>query len=63
MAEFDPDDVAYGIVVDYLLDSPVLDDIINAVLDNGGEIEDVDNVAVTVRKTLTEIARTFSLTY
>lgn len=63
MSKFDPDDVAYGVVEDYLLASPDLDEIINAVLDNGGEIEDVEGVVVTVRKSLTEIARTFSLTY
>lgn len=63
MSNFDPDDVAYGIVEDYLLAFPNHDEIINAVLDNGGTIDDVDSVALTVRKSLTEIARTFSLTY
>ncbi len=61
--DFDPDDVAYGIVEDYLLDGPEFLDIVEAVQDNGGGEEDAEAVALTVRKSLTEIARTFSLTY
>ena len=60
---FDPADIAYGIVEDYLLDGPEYLGISEAVLDNGGSDEDTDPVALIVRKTLTEIARTFHLTY
>lgn len=63
MAEFDPDDIAYGIVEDYLLEGPEFLDIVEAVSDNGGTEEDAETVALTVRKSLTEIARTFHLTY
>lgn len=63
MADFDPDDIAYGIVEDYLLEGPEYLDISEAVLDNGGSDEDTDAVALTVRKSLNEIARTFNLTY
>lgn len=61
--EIDLDDVAYGIVEDYLLDGPEFLDIVEAVQDNGGEEADAEAVALVVRKSLTEIARTFSLTY
>lgn len=61
--EIDLDDVAYGIVEDYLLEGPEFLDITEAVQDNGGEEADAEAVALIVRKSLTEIARTFSLTY
>lgn len=61
---FDPADIAYGIVEDYILDGPEFLDIVEAVQDNGGEEDtDAEAVALIVRKSLTEIARTFSLTY
>lgn len=60
---FDPADIAYGIVEDYLLEGPEFLDIVEAVQDNGGEDSDAEQVALVVRKSLTEIARTFSLTY
>lgn len=63
MADFDPDDIAYGIVEDYLLEGPEYLDISEAVLDNGGSDDHTEAVALTVRKSLTEIARTFHLTY
>lgn len=63
MSNFDRDDVAYGIVENYLLDGPEFLEIVEAVQDNGGGEEDAEAVALTVRKSLTEIARTFSLTY
>lgn len=61
--EFDPADIAYGIVEDYLLAGPEFLDIVEAIQDNGGEDKDAEAVALIVRKSLTEIARTFSLTY
>ena len=60
---FDPADIAYGIIEDYLLDGPEYLDISEAVFDNEGSDDDTEAVALIVRKSLTEIARTFHLTY
>lgn len=55
------DDLAYGIVLDHLLEGPEYIAIAETVEDEGGYDGDTEQVAVTVRLTLTELARTFNI--
>lgn len=62
----DHDDIAYGIVQDYLAEGPVYQAIVDAVDDEGydeGEYGDDDyaQVALTVRRTLTYLASHFNI--
>lgn len=57
------DDIAFGIVENLLLVGPKYFEIEDAVFDLNGSEKDVETVALVVRSTLNEIARTFSLTY
>lgn len=63
MTEFDPDDVAFGIVEDYLAEGPEYITIVEQVMDNGGTDADIADVALEVRNTLNQIARSFNLSY
>jgi len=53
--EFDAEDVAYGIVWDYLAASPEYEDVANAVWDNGGSVDEVEKVYDLVTATLRKL--------
>lgn len=58
------DEIAKMIVEDYLIAGPWYSDVWNTVYQETGsdiEVEDVDVVASTVRATLTNLAKNFSL--
>lgn len=55
------DDLAYGIVLDHLLEGPEYIAIAEAVGEEGGDDDDTEQVAVAVRLTLTGLARTFNI--
>lgn len=53
--EFDAEEVAYGIVYDYLVDGPEYLDVANATQDNGGSVDEVEKVYDLVQATLREL--------
>lgn len=55
------DDIAFGVVEDFLIQGVEYLDISEAVTDAGGDDEDAEKVAIIVRLTLTELAHNFNI--
>jgi len=53
--EFDAEEVAYGIVWDYLAGGPEYIDVVEATLDNGGSDDEAEKVYDLVEATLREL--------
>ena len=53
--EFDAEEVAYGIVWDYLSSGPEYIDVAEATLDNGGSDDEVEKIYDLVQATLREL--------
>lgn len=53
--EFDAEEVAYWLVFEYLETGPDYYDISNAVLDNGGSVDQVEEVSKHVQGRLSEL--------